>query len=61
MVDRWLQHALPGDSLLVQAARVFGSIGVALVVLAAMAALLKVRELDEARAFAIGRLRRLTR
>jgi len=59
--DLWLRDTLPGESIRLQAVRVFGSISAGLVVLAAMAMLLRVRELDEARALVIGRLRRLTR
>jgi len=55
---QWLTGLLPGDGEIAKAVRVFGSIGVALVALAASAKLMRIREFDEAVARVIGRLRR---
>jgi putative peptidoglycan lipid II flippase len=45
--ERWLHVPLPGDAVIVQAARVFGAIVSGLVVLALCAQLLRIREFTE--------------
>jgi putative peptidoglycan lipid II flippase len=57
--DMWLGVWLPGDAMLLRAVRVAGSIAAALVVLAAAAWAVRLRELDEARALVSRRLERL--
>ena len=59
--DYWLTRMVPDQSIAFQAMRVAGAIGVGLAVLAAAAALLRVREFEEARNLVLGRLRRLSR
>ena len=54
----WLSTQLPGDAEVAKAIRVIGSIGTALLVLAASARLMRIREFDEAVGRVIGRLRR---
>jgi peptidoglycan biosynthesis protein MviN/MurJ (putative lipid II flippase) len=55
---QWITGVLPGDGEIAKVIRVFGSIAVALVVLAASAKLMRIREFDEAVARVLGRLRR---
>jgi putative peptidoglycan lipid II flippase len=55
---QWLEALLPGGGEIDKGVRVFASIAVALVVLAAAAKLLRIREFDEALARVLGRLRR---
>jgi putative peptidoglycan lipid II flippase len=45
--ERWLHVPLPGDAVIIQAARVFGAIAIGLVVLALSAQLLQMREFTE--------------
>jgi hypothetical protein len=54
----WLARTLPGDALMAQIIQVFGSIGVALAVLALAAHLLRLEEFGAAMARVLGRLRR---
>jgi hypothetical protein len=56
--ERALAAIAPGDELIPRVMRVALAIGVALVVLAAGAHILKVREFAEARALLLGRFRR---
>jgi putative peptidoglycan lipid II flippase len=56
-----LHSIVPGGSIPIQAVRVTGAITIGLGVLAAAAALLRVREFHEARDLVLGRLRRLRR
>jgi putative peptidoglycan lipid II flippase len=53
----WLSTLVPGDAEAAKAIRVIGSIGTALLVLAASAKLMRIREFDEAVARVVGRLR----
>src|SRR4029079_2436535 len=46
-VERWLHVPLPGDAVVVQAARVFGAIAAGLIVLAVSAQLLRMREFTD--------------
>ena len=57
-VDTWLESALPGQSVLEQAVRLALAIAAALVVLAAAAWLLRIREFNDAMAVIVRRLRR---
>jgi putative peptidoglycan lipid II flippase len=57
-MDAWLAQALPGDALLVQGARLAAAIGVALLVLAAAAHVLHIREFREGVAMVTRRLAR---
>jgi putative peptidoglycan lipid II flippase len=57
----WLRTAWPGDTIGLQALRVFGAIGVALAVLSACAWLLRLREFEEARRMVLRRFRRVPR
>jgi putative peptidoglycan lipid II flippase len=59
--DLWMTRLVPGPAFVLQAARVAVSIAVALAVLAASSALLRVREFEEARDMVLGRLRRMRR
>jgi putative peptidoglycan lipid II flippase len=59
--DLWAESRFPGSGVAVQAARVAVSISVAMAVLAAASAILRVAEFEEARDMVIGRLRRLAR
>jgi putative peptidoglycan lipid II flippase len=45
--ERWLHVPLPGDAVIIQAARVFGAIAAGLIVLALSAQLLRMREFTE--------------
>jgi peptidoglycan biosynthesis protein MviN/MurJ (putative lipid II flippase) len=58
-VERWLASALPGESLALQITRLGAAIGAALVVLAACAHLLRLREFQEVRAAMAARLREM--
>jgi putative peptidoglycan lipid II flippase len=57
----WLRTAWPGETIGLQALRVFGAIGVALAVLSACAWLLRLREFEEARGMVLRRFRRVPR
>jgi putative peptidoglycan lipid II flippase len=57
--DLWLDRSIPGDALVLRAARVGTTIAVALGVLAAAAWTLRLHELDEARSLIVRRLGRL--
>jgi putative peptidoglycan lipid II flippase len=54
-----LESMIPGDGLLAQIVRLFTTIGIALITLAAAAQLLRIREFAQARDLVIGRLRRM--
>jgi peptidoglycan biosynthesis protein MviN/MurJ (putative lipid II flippase) len=58
-VERWLAATMPGGSLAVQAARLGGAIAAALLVLGALAYLLRLRELEEIQAAMTRRIRRM--
>jgi putative peptidoglycan lipid II flippase len=58
VTQQGLTGVLPGMSEYAKAIRVFGSIGVALLVLGAAAKLMRIQEFDEAVARVLGRLRR---
>ena len=57
----WSRTAWPGETIGLQALRVFGAIGVALAVLSACAWLLRLREFEQARGMVLRRFRRVTR
>lgn len=57
VVDRALERAVPGGHLIEQAARLGGSIGVALAVLAGSASLLRIHEFHESLALVMRRVR----
>jgi putative peptidoglycan lipid II flippase len=57
--ESWLQAQLPGRTLSLQVLRVSVAIGVALLVLAAASAALRLREFEESRALVMGRFGRL--
>lgn len=60
-LDRWLESALPGAPLPLQALRLALAIGGALVVLAVTAQVLRLREFEDVRDGVVGRLRRMLR
>ncbi len=60
-LERWLAAALPGGALPLQALRLALSIGGALLVLAAKAQVLRIREFEDVRDGILGRLRRMLR
>lgn len=57
--DLWLARVLPGAAIMLQVARVAGSILVSLVVLAVAATVLRIPEFEQTRDMAIARLRRI--
>lgn len=61
LAERWLRDLLPGNAVQLQAIRVVGAIVVGLSVLAAAAAVLRLREFEASRDLVLGRLGRLRR
>ena len=59
--EQWLRELLPGSAVILQAIRVFGAIGVALLVLSASAWLLRLHEFEEARDLVLSRFNRVVR
>jgi hypothetical protein len=57
-VHVWLVSVLPGNAEIIRIVRVFGAIGVALVVLAASARLLRIDEFTAVTARVMNRIRR---